>query len=112
MSSVLLEPLLKNVAGAYFVLAMVTIARCFVPAAPVMAIHSAIKPTTFALSIAMVLGILSLSRPAAYAEARGAGALAWTLVVTLGLEMVPLLLQLARETLSHVNTATSIDWAL
>jgi hypothetical protein len=112
MSTVLLEPLLKNVAGAYFVLAMVTVAWCFVPAAPVMGIHPAIKPTKFALSIAVFLGTLAYLVPRLTLGPTERVLVVWTLVVTMGLEMVPILLQPARGTLSHFNLGTPIDRAL
>ncbi len=81
-------------------------------AAPILGVHPATKPLKFAASIAIFLATMALLVPSLSLAPWAREALAWVLVATMASEMAPILVQAARGTTSHFNTATGFDAAL
>lgn len=96
-------------AVAHMVIAVVCAIALAVELPPITGLHPAWKPLKFALSIGLMLGTFSVLVPALDLAPLGRRVLAWTLISTLGLEMILIAVQAGRGTTSHFNTATSLD---
>ena len=95
--------LLAWTAGAHVVLAAVLAVLAVTTSTPLA------KPLKFAVSIALLLASLAAVVPRLQVAPVARAAIAWTLVVTMVIEMAAIVLQAARRTPSHFNTSTPFD---
>jgi hypothetical protein len=95
-------------AVVFVVLSVVCALALFARAEPLQGVHPALKPFKFAISIALFLGTFSFLLPRLSVEPVTIDALAWLLVATMTLEMIPIGGQALRGTTSHFN----VDGAL
>ena len=68
-----------------------------------------VKPIKFVVSIALLLGTILPILSILDVSARTRAAIGWTLIVTMAVELAAIILQAARGTSSHFNTATRFD---
>ena len=98
-------------AAAHVVLALLCLLALRVDAPLVLGAHPALKPLKFAVSIALFLGTMGVLIPRLSTSSAVHSALAWTLAVTMIIEIVPIVGQSLRGTSSHFNTASTLDRA-
>lgn len=98
--------------AAHVVLALLCLLALRADAPLVVGAHPALKPLKFAVSIALFLGTMGVLIPRLSAPPAVHSALAWTLAVTMVVEMVPIVGQSLRGTSSHFNTASAVDRAV
>ena len=97
---------------AHVVLTLLCLLALRADAPLVVGAHPALKPLKFAVSIALFLGTMGVLIPRLSARPAVHSALAWTLAVTMVVEMVPIVGQSLRGTSSHFNTASAVDRAV
>lgn len=98
-------------AAAHVAVALVCLLAWRVEVPLVGGAHPALKPLKFGVSIALFLGTMGALIPRLSAPPAVHGALAWTLAVTMVVEMVPIVGQSLRGTASHFNTGGPLDRA-
>jgi hypothetical protein len=96
-------------AVAHVVLALVCLLAWRLEAPLVVGAHPALKPLKFAVSIALFLGTMGVLIPRLSASPVVHSALAWTLALTMVIEMVPIVGQSLRGTASHFNMSGTLD---
>ena len=96
-------------AVAHAAVALACLAWLAFDAAPVLGVHPAHKPLKFGLSIAVFLAAMAYLVPTLACGGGVARALAWTLALTMALEMAPILIQAIRGVPSHFNTRAPLD---
>ncbi len=99
-------------AVAHAAVALACLAWLAFDAAPVLGVHPAHKPLKFGLSIAVFLAAMAYLVPTLACGGGVARALAWTLALTMALEMAPILIQAIRGVPSHFNTRAPLDAGL
>ena len=84
-------------------LAVALLAWLLVPSEPILGLHPALKPWKLAVSIALFLGTLAVLFPLLTVDDGVRSVLSAVLLVTMVLEMAPIVIQAARGTTSHFN---------
>ncbi len=79
---------------------------------PVLGVHPALKPLKFGASIAIFLATMAVFLPSLSVDPGIRRAIAWTLSLTMVVEMVPISIQALRGTSSHFNTDGPFNTAL
>lgn len=104
--------ILAMAAGVHLLLAGCCAVALVLPAEPVLGVHPALKPLKFGLSIALLLGTMAVLVPRLELQEGTRALVAWSLVVTMVLEMLPIVGQALRGRTSHFNLATPLDAGL
>jgi hypothetical protein len=107
-----IDRILLWVAAAHLTLALLCLFALFTEATPILGVHPALKPLKFAFSIGVFLATMALLLPALSVGEGVRRALAWTLAITMILEMVPIAWQPLRGTTSHFNMQGAFNTAL
>ncbi len=105
------ERLLSWAALAHLALAGLALLWLCLPATPILAVHPATKPLKFGISIGLFLGSLAYLVPMLTASPALRRGLAWTLVLCMIAEMLPIAVQALRGTTSHFNTRSAVNSA-
>jgi hypothetical protein len=74
--------------------------------------RSVVKPIKFLVSVTLLLGSMALIMPLLTVSEGVRRALAWTLGVTMAIELAAIIVQTARGVPSHFNTRTAFDAAV
>lgn len=107
-----IEPILKWGALAHFLVGLLCLAALAFGATPILGVHPALKPLKFGISIGIFLLTLAILLPRLSVSPETRSALAWVLLSTMILEIVPISLQAVRGTTSHFNNAGALSSAL
>lgn len=94
---------------AFLSLAAVCALSFLFKAQPIQGVHPALKPFKFAISIALFLGSFSLLLPRVSIDPTTQKTFGWLLVVTMSLEMIPIVAQALRGTTSHFNVSGALN---
>lgn len=100
------ERILAWAAVAHLLVAMLALVWLCFPATAILGVHPASKPLKFGLSIGLFLGSLAYLLPLLAVSPALRRGFAWTLVVCMIAEMLPIAVQALRGTTSHFNTRT------
>lgn len=100
---------LFTAAVGFLALSVLCALALLVKAQPILGVHPALKPFKFAISIAVFLGTFAFLLPRVQLEPSTRAGLAWLLVVTMALEMIPIAGQALRGTTSHFNVAGALN---
>lgn len=103
---------LMVLAGLHFILAVLCAVALRVDVPLVGGVHPALKPLKFAISVGLLLASVAIVLRAMDAPALARVAIAWTLGLTMIVEMVAIVAQALRGRASHFNTSTPLDAAL
>jgi hypothetical protein len=96
------RPLLWTTLG-HAIVGLACLLVLWVPAAPVMGVHPALKPLKFAVSIALFLATMGLVLLVTSLTPTLRTALAWLFSATMVVEMLLIVMQAVRGTTSHFN---------
>lgn len=107
-----IEPVLKWGASAHFLVGLLCLAALAFGATPILGVHPALKPLKFGISIGIFLLTLGILLPRLSVSPVTRSALAWVLLSTMVLEIVPISLQAVRGTTSHFNNEGALNSAL
>jgi hypothetical protein len=107
-----LDRLLLWFAAAHLVVGLVCLCGLAFDAPPLLGVHPASKPMKFGLSIALYLGTMAVIVPMLELPPAARQAIAWTLAVTMAIEMVLIAVQAARGTTSHFNVDGRLSSAM
>lgn len=99
-------------AVAHLFVGLVSLLALATDAAPILGVHPALKPMKFGFSIAVFLGTMAVLTPALSVGAGVRRGIAWTLSLTMLMEMAPIVVQGLRGTTSHFNTQGPFNAAL
>jgi hypothetical protein len=104
-----LDPVLLWVSVGFAALALVSALALALDASPILAVHPALKPMKFAISIAIFLVTMSALVPALSVSEVARAVLRWLFVSIMVAEMAAIAFQAGRGTTSHYNTASQFD---
>jgi hypothetical protein len=106
------DRVLMTVGVAHLVIFVVCLVARGVKAAPITGAHPALKPMKFGLSIAVFLGTMALIVPALAIDSAARRGVAWALSSTMLVEMVLIVFQALRGTMSHFNVRGLLNAAV
>lgn len=107
-----LDRLLLWFAAAHLAVGVVCLCGLALDAPLIAGVHPASKPMKFGLSIALYLATMAVVVPLLAVPPAARQALAWTLAVTMAIEMIVIVAQALRGTRSHFNLDGRLNSAL